>query len=211
MRPAYNEPKWMKCCCPSGSMGEDLWNTLTCFSGENWKQEDDINMILVNRLPDENSSSPQSLDPEHPIAAFSLPSEAGSERIAVKKVTEAVQPLGISEIQTERIMIAVAETTMNAIEHGNHFEKDKLVEIELARKAARIVVRITDQGGSQPIPEHTEPDLEAKLAGRQSTRGWGLFLIRHMVDEMAIFGDELHHTVELVFSLEGTTHGSPTG
>ena len=186
---------------------QNFWNTLTCFSGANWKQEDDINMILVNRMPDENSSSQQSLDPERPIASFSLPSEAGSERIALKKVTEAVQPLGFSELQTERIMIAVAETTMNAIEHGNHFEKDKLVDIELARKAAWFVVRITDQGGSQPIPDHIEPDLEAKLAGRQSPHGWGLFLIRHMVDEMAIFSDELHHTVELGFSLEGTAHG----
>jgi hypothetical protein len=29
-----------------------------------------------------------------------------------------------------------------------------------------------------------------------------------MVDEMAVFSDEKHHTVELGFSMEGAAHGS---
>ena len=35
----------------------------------------------------------------------------------------------------------------------------------------------------------------------QTPRGWGLFLIKSMVDEMNITGDEGHHTVELVVHL----------
>jgi anti-sigma regulatory factor (Ser/Thr protein kinase) len=62
-------------------------------------------------------------------------------------------------------------------------------------------VRITDQGGEKAIQEETAPDLEAKLAGEQSPRGWGLFLIKNMVDEMNIIQDEAHHTVELVMQL----------
>jgi len=33
--------------------------------------------------------------------------------------------------------------------------------------------------------------------------GWGLFLIRNMVDEMHVSGDEHHHTVELVLRTDG--------
>ena len=47
------------------------------------------------------------------------------------------------------------------------------------------------------------PDLEAKLEGLQSPRGWGLFLIKNMVDEMHITSDVVHHTIELVMHLEG--------
>jgi serine/threonine-protein kinase RsbW len=47
------------------------------------------------------------------------------------------------------------------------------------------------------------PDLEAKLEGLQSSRGWGLFLIKNMVDEMHITSDAVHHTIELVMHLEG--------
>ena len=59
------------------------------------------------------------------------------------------------------------------------------------------------QGGGRPIPQLEVPDLEAKLAGLQSPRGWGLFLIEKMVDEMRVTSDETHHTIELVMHLEG--------
>jgi hypothetical protein len=35
----------------------------------------------------------------------------------------------------------------------------------------------------------------------QTPRGWGLFLIKSMVDEMSITGDDRHHTIELVVHL----------
>ena len=47
------------------------------------------------------------------------------------------------------------------------------------------------------------PDLEAKLEGLQTPRGWGLFLIRNMVDELHITSDEARHAVGLVVHLEG--------
>ena len=63
---------------------------------------------------------------------------------------------------------------------------------------------INDQGGSLvPDPDTEVPDLESKLKGLQMPRGWGLFLIRNMVDEMHITSDEVHHTVGLVMHLEG--------
>ena len=39
----------------------------------------------------------------------------------------------------------------------------------------------------------------------QTPRGWGLFLIKNMVDEMDVTSDEHHHTIELVIHLEGGT------
>lgn len=185
-----------------------LLSALSGFTGPDWEQEDDIHMIIVNRLPEDNSSRPQPGDPEHPLAAFSLTSELGNERIAVEKTAEAIQSLNLPERQVERIKTAVSETSMNAIEHGNHYDPDKPVDVQVVTRGSQLLIRVTDHGGSQPIPERTEPDLEAKLAGLQSPRGWGLFLIRHMVDEMAIFSDELHHTVELGFNLEGAAHDS---
>jgi len=51
------------------------------------------------------------------------------------------------------------------------------------------------------IPDAQTPNLQAKLDGLQSPRGWGLFLIKNMVDEMHISSDDQYHTVELVFHL----------
>jgi anti-sigma regulatory factor (Ser/Thr protein kinase) len=61
-----------------------------------------------------------------------------------------------------------------------------------------LLVRIIDRGsGPPPSPNAEIPDLEAKLAGAQTRRGWGLFLIQKMVDEMRVSRTPDHHTIEL--------------
>jgi anti-sigma regulatory factor (Ser/Thr protein kinase) len=92
---------------------------------------------------------------------------------------------------------------MNAMEHGNQYQADIPVLIQVLRNEAALAVRITDQGGGQSIPAAQTPDLDAKLSGEQSPRGWGLFLIKNMVDEMNITSDEEHHTIELIIRLKG--------
>ena len=56
---------------------------------------------------------------------------------------------------------------------------------------------------SGPIGATEEPDLERKLAGDQKPRGWGLFLIKHMVDAMEVTPDGTGQTVTLTLHLEG--------
>ena len=99
---------------------------------------------------------------------------------------------------------------MNAMEHGNKYRPDRPVEIEVLVTGNALTVRVSDQGGSRQIPEPETPDLDAKLAGVQEPRGWGLFLIKNMVDELRIESDETHHTVELVFCLEGSEDANGT-
>jgi anti-sigma regulatory factor (Ser/Thr protein kinase) len=96
---------------------------------------------------------------------------------------------------------------MNAIEHGNESRPELPVEIGIRRGAGELLVRITDQGGEKEIPEAETPDLEAKLEGLQKPRGWGLFLIKNMVDDLRVTTDGSDHTVELVMRLEGGNDG----
>jgi anti-sigma regulatory factor (Ser/Thr protein kinase) len=91
---------------------------------------------------------------------------------------------------------------MNAAEHGNHYQPEVPVHIQVMASPEKIVVRITDHGSGAQIEQAETPDLDAKLAGLQSPRGWGLFLIQNMVDEMIISGDTEHHVVDLVFNLK---------
>ncbi len=138
------------------------------------------------------------------LAELSVSSEPGDERRAMERVAEVVKELGLSEQRLERLKTAVAEATMNAIEHGNRYRPEVPVVIEVLSSGADLSVRINDQGGSLvPDPESEAPDLEAKLEDMQTQRGWGLFLIRNMVDEVHITSDEVHHTVGLVMHLEG--------
>ncbi len=103
----------------------------------------------------------------------------------------------------ERLKTAVAEATMNAMEHGNEYREELPVSVRVLASDTALSVHITDHGGGADIPEAETPDLEAKLAGEQTPRGWGLFLIKNMVDDLRVTSDEVHHTVELVVNLEG--------
>jgi anti-sigma regulatory factor (Ser/Thr protein kinase) len=100
---------------------------------------------------------------------------------------------------------------MNAVEHGNKGRPEVPVGIRVTVSASDLEVAITDRGGGQPIPESVHPDLDAKLAGEQGPRGWGLFLIRNMVDDLRISTDAQHHTVHLIMHLHDDNHDDNAG
>jgi serine/threonine-protein kinase RsbW len=141
------------------------------------------------------------------LAEFSVPSEPGNERLAMETVAEAVSDLDIRGENLERLKTAVAEATMNAMEHGNHYRAELPVLIEVSASDTQLSVKITDEGSGPPAFHAETPDLEAKLKGMQTPRGWGLFLIKNMVDDMEVTGDEHHHTVELLLNLERQAEG----
>ncbi|TMC61170.1 MAG: hypothetical protein E6J21_09040 [Chloroflexota bacterium] len=142
------------------------------------------------------------------LTEMSIASEPGNERQAMEQVGQAVQALNLPERRLEKLKTAVAEATMNAMEHGNKYQPDKPVTIQVLASHAALMVRIRDQGNGKPIAEPHTPDLEAKLAELQSPRGWGLFLIKNLVDDVHVISDEHHHTLELILYLEGDNHGS---
>ena len=184
-----------------------LLDRLHDFTGPHWEQEDDVTMVLLGALPrgaaDDGPGNGREL-----LARFELPSRPGNERQAMQQVAEVVAPLGLPQVKLDRLKTAVAEATMNGMEHGNKFDEAIPVLIEVARDGQKLKVSITDRGLKQPIPDAETPDLTAKLAGQQSPRGWGVFLIQNMVDEMHVTTDDEHHTVELVIHL---TEGAQLG
>ena len=106
------------------------------------------------------------------LAELSVPSEPGNERIAMERVAEVVKELGLSEQRLERLKTAVAEATMNAIEHGNRRLPEVPVAIEVLSSGVDLSVRISDQGKSLvPDPDREVPDLKSKLKGLQTPRG----------------------------------------
>jgi anti-sigma regulatory factor (Ser/Thr protein kinase) len=90
---------------------------------------------------------------------------------------------------------------MNAMEHGNGYRADQPVTVRVLTGTDLVRVQITDHGGAPPTRETEVPDIEAKLAGLQRPRGWGLFLIKNMVDEANETSDGGLHTLELVMHL----------
>jgi serine phosphatase RsbU (regulator of sigma subunit)/anti-sigma regulatory factor (Ser/Thr protein kinase) len=185
------------------------------FTGGDWEQEDDITLVTLQRsalaepepaLVDRGLGAAE----WHTLATLTFPSLAGNERVAMdhvaRVVREAVVPQSLPADRLERLKTAVAEATMNAIEHGNKYRADLPVEIEVRASGRAFAVRISDFGGDAALPSPAEPNIEAKLAGLQTPRGWGMFLIKNLMDEMHVSGDGIRHTIELVLYREGVSH-----
>jgi anti-sigma regulatory factor (Ser/Thr protein kinase) len=141
------------------------------------------------------------------LAEFSVPSEPGNERQAMELVADVIKDMGLTQQRLERFKTAVAEAALNAMEHGNLYRAELPVLIEVSASDTQLSVKVTDEGSGPPAFHSETPDLEAKLEGRQTPRGWGLFLIKNMVDDMEVTGDEHHHTVELILHLDGQAEG----
>ena len=119
-----------------------------------------------------------------------------------------VGDLGLSPARLERLVTAVSEATMNAIEYGSQGSADVPVDVVIETTAEAIVIRITDRALSGPVPGDLEPpDLELKLAGLQKPRGWGLFLIKEMVDAMDVTSDGSTQTVSLTMARKEPGNG----
>jgi anti-sigma regulatory factor (Ser/Thr protein kinase) len=170
------------------------------------EQEDDITMVTLQRSPGaahmRNGAVPDAL-----LAEFEVDSAEGNERVAIARVSEAIASLNIPDERLERLKTAVGEATMNAMEHGSQYRADRPVSIRVLAGRGNVRVQITDLGGAPPKREREVPDLEAKLEGLQRPRGWGLFLIENMVDEMRETSAAGRHTLELALRLEGGDDG----
>ncbi|HEX6797524.1 MAG TPA: SpoIIE family protein phosphatase [Ktedonobacterales bacterium] len=190
---------------------ELLLNELAVFTGPGWEQEDDVTLVTLQRAEGDGHSmgtttsataAGESADNHQwrTLDEWTVPSAPGNERQAIERLAEVTRDLDLPPQRLEDLKTALGEATMNAMEHGNHYQPELPVIIQVAASADAVSVRITDEGGHFELPKAQAPNLEAKLEGLQSPRGWGLFLIEHLVDEMRVTGDETHHTVELIMS-----------
>jgi anti-sigma regulatory factor (Ser/Thr protein kinase) len=180
------------------------------FVGAGYEQEDDITLVMLKRSGPGAAAPPAAMEQLDTLGDFEIASEPGNEREAASRVLSAVETLGLSERRRKRLETAVAESTMNAMEHGNKYDPEKPVRIVVRTDGDNLRVSVHDHGTGNPIPASTSPDLEAKLDGDQSPRGWGLFLIKNMVDELNVESGEGRHSIELVFHLESDSQEETT-
>jgi serine/threonine-protein kinase RsbW len=111
-----------------------------------------------------------------------IPSAFGYEKVAMEQVAAVARRMGFSDDRVEDLKTAVAEACLNAIEHGNKMNTTFRVGIELLADISKLQISVSDQGdGISAVPA---PDIDAKIEGKESPRGWGIFLIRNLVDEV---------------------------
>src|SRR5436309_10926166 len=90
---------------------------------------------------------------------------------------------GFDEDDLMRIGMAVRESMVNAVVHGNRYNANKKVHFSVANSVDRYTVRIADEGEGfeyQEVPDPLAPENLMRTSGR------GLFLIRSFMDEFQV-------------------------
>jgi serine/threonine-protein kinase RsbW len=129
-----------------------------------------------------------------------VPSKQGAEKIAMDFAATVAKSMAFPADRIEDLKTAVAEACMNAIEHGNKSDASTRVGIRLTVAGDRLQVAVQDRGpGPGAVPN---PDIESRMAGKVDPRGWGIFLITNLMDEVSFEANEQGNVVRMIIYLD---------
>ena len=111
------------------------------------------------------------------------PSTLESVDLAEEEILTAAERAGFDEDDRHRIGMAVRECMVNAIVHGNRYNRNKRVRVSVAIESAHFTIRITDEGEGFEMQEVPDPLHDTNLL-RHSGRG--LFLMGAFMDDMKV-------------------------
>src|SRR5665213_93041 len=112
-----------------------------------------------------------------------LESTLDSVDSAEQMVVAEAKALGLNDDDLYRVGIAIRESMVNAVVHGNRYNSRKKVHLKVERTADRLTLVVRDEG--EGFDPNTVPD---PLAGENLLRGSGrgVMLMQSFMDEFQI-------------------------
>jgi serine/threonine-protein kinase RsbW len=112
-----------------------------------------------------------------------LDSALESADIAEKLAVSLARESGFAEEDLHKIGMAVRESIVNAVVHGNRYNRRKKVHLSVVLSGDSLTVLVGDEGEGFDLKSLPDPLAEHNLL-QQSGRG--IFLIRTFMDEFAV-------------------------
>jgi serine/threonine-protein kinase RsbW len=115
--------------------------------------------------------------------SLTLDSNFSSVDVAEKFLLSVIDKSRLEEAETHHVKMALRESIINAIQHGNHCDESKKVQLEISFTPAQLTIRVRDEGNGfdlSLIPNPLEENNILKTSGR------GIFIIRSFMDEFSV-------------------------
>jgi serine/threonine-protein kinase RsbW len=119
----------------------------------------------------------------HSLVEVKLESNLKNVEVADEISRRVMATAGFGEDECEQIEMAIHESLINAIWHGNKNDESKEVWMRYQIHADRLEVRIRDQGEGfdlDAVPDPLQQENLLRISGR------GIFLIRSFMDEFRV-------------------------
>ena len=123
------------------------------------------------------------MTPETSVVEVTLESDLKNVEVAEEISRRVAGTAGFDEDDQHRIEMAVHESMINAIWHGNKNDSSKSVWLQFKIQSDRLEIRIRDQGNGfdlNHIPDPLENENLLNVSGR------GIFLIRSFMDQFNV-------------------------
>ena len=102
-----------------------------------------------------------------------------AEALVLKAAAEA----GFDEEVRYQIGMAVRESVVNAVVHGNRYNRNKKVRVSVTREPGRLTITVADEGKGFDIDAIPDPLARENLLNQS---GRGLFLMKAFMDEFEV-------------------------
>jgi serine/threonine-protein kinase RsbW len=135
-----------------------------------------------------------------------IPSIMGFEKVAMECAASIAKIMGFNDDRIDDLKTAVSEACLNAIEHGHGMNASLKVGITITMAESSLQVAVHDKGGG--IGQIDLPVIENKIEDESNTRGWGIFLIKNLMDEVKFEKTaEGKNVVRMIINLKKRSEG----
>jgi len=126
-------------------------------------------------------------------STFEVRSSLDQIPVATKKLFDFLECAKLNESDRFDIRLSFEEVLINAMKHGNKFDKDLPVVVTVACNSAEVYVGISDNGKGFDFEHVKDPTDEENL---EVYGGRGVYLVKHLMDSVQY--NEKGNRVEIV-------------
>ncbi len=136
---------------------------------------------------------------KNPSVELKLPILKNMELIATQSAEVVSKHMNLSEDKAGEISMAIIEACINAFEHSNSKEE---IFIHFIISDDNLTVKVIDQGIGFDATQVAVPDIENKINSKERKRGWGIMLIKELMDYVHFTSDASGTTLTMVKNKE---------
>ena len=127
---------------------------------------------------------------------LTLPIRPDMEMTASKTATAMAESMGMGADKIDEVRMAVVEACINAFEHSRADDGRVYISFQIIGEGEdqKLEIRVEDKGVGFVPGEVMEPRIEDKLKA-QRKRGWGIQIIKGLMDEVEFLSGERGTTV----------------
>lgn len=116
---------------------------------------------------------------------LTLPIRPNMEMTASKTATSLAESMGMSADKVDEVRMAVVEACINAFEHSRAEDGKVYVTFQILaeEEPQKLQIKVEDTGVGFTPEDVEKPRIEDKLKA-QSKRGWGIQIIKGLMDEV---------------------------